>query len=65
MTYRKTPIAARQLDTSYHQLFNLIRFNKIKPPERDTSGHYIWTDGDLARARQAIQESRTRKGARA
>jgi hypothetical protein len=61
--YRKTPIAARELGTTYHRLIGLLRFSKIEPPQRDTSGDYIWGDCDLARARQALQEGRARKGA--
>lgn len=52
---RKTPVAARELQTSYHKLFSLVRFNKITPPERDSSGDYVWSDDDLARAREALK----------
>jgi hypothetical protein len=61
MATRKTAIAHRELGVSYHQLINLIRFNKITPPERDTSGHFVWTDRDLERARRALQEMAERK----
>ena len=61
MSYRKTPVAARELGETYHRLMGLIRFNKIKPPERDSSGDYVWTDEDLARAREALQVGRRRK----
>jgi hypothetical protein len=60
--YRKTPIAARELAVSYHQLIGLIRFAKIDPPGRDSSGDYIWTDADLKRAREALQAGHRRKG---
>lgn len=54
MAYRKTPVAARELGISYSQLIGLLRYCKIDPPGRDTSGDYVWTDGDLERARQAL-----------
>jgi hypothetical protein len=54
MTYRKTPIAARELGVPYYTLYNLIRFNKVDPPLRDTSGHFVWTDSDLERTRKAL-----------
>jgi hypothetical protein len=50
----KTPVAARTLGVSYHQLISLIRFGKIQPPERDSSGDYLWADSDLERAREAF-----------
>jgi hypothetical protein len=55
MTYRKTPAAARELKTTYHKLIGLVRFDKIDPPARDTSGDYVWTDADMERARAALQ----------
>jgi DNA-binding transcriptional MerR regulator len=61
MAYRKTPIAARELGISYSQLIGLIRYGKIAPPERDTSGDYIWTDADLDRARAAFASKRRPK----
>jgi hypothetical protein len=61
VSYRKTPAAARELNVPYHSLINLIRYGKITPPERDTSGDYVWTDADLARARQALAAARRKK----
>ncbi len=60
--YRKTPAAARELGTTYHRLINLIRFDKITSPERDSSGDFLWSDADLDRARQALAAARTGKG---
>jgi hypothetical protein len=57
-TYRKTPVAARELRVSYHRLINLMRFGKIDPPERDSSGDYVWTQADLDRAAAALQAGR-------
>jgi hypothetical protein len=61
MHHRKTPIAARELGVSYHRLINLVRFGKIVPPLRDTSGDYLWTDDDLGRARAALATVRRPK----
>ncbi len=55
-TYRKTPIAARELGISYTNLHNLIRYGKLTPPGRDSSGHFVWTDADLERARVALAQ---------
>jgi hypothetical protein len=60
MPYRKTPVAARELEVKYYQLIGLIRYGHIDPPQRDSSGDYIWTDDDLARARAALQARRRR-----
>jgi hypothetical protein len=62
MTYRKTTAAARELGISYTRLIGLMRYGKITPPERDTSGDYVWTDDDLARARRALTATRRKKG---
>jgi hypothetical protein len=39
----------------------LIRFAKIDPPGRDTSGDYLWFPEDLERARQALATNRQRR----
>jgi hypothetical protein len=63
-TIRKTPVAAKELGVSYHQLIGLVRFGKLDPPPgRDSSGDYLWTDADLTRAREAFAGARCRKGA--
>jgi hypothetical protein len=62
-SFRKTPVAARELGTTYHRLIGLIRFGKITPPQRDSSGDYLWDDADLARAREALKVDFRRKGA--
>jgi hypothetical protein len=62
---RKTPVAARELGITYHRLIGLIRFDKIPPPTRDSSGDYLWTDADIERARQAVAAMRKREPAEA
>jgi hypothetical protein len=54
VVYLKTPAAARRLNVTYHRLISLIRFDKIEPPPKDSSGDYIWGDSDLDRARKAL-----------
>jgi hypothetical protein len=58
MRFLKTPVAVLELGTTYHKLIGLIRFGKIDPPGRDSSGDYLWTDADLARARKALDAAR-------
>ena len=58
MSPLKTPTAARQLGVTYHQLIGLIRYGKMEPPARDTSGDYYWTAADVQRAREAIRTQR-------
>jgi hypothetical protein len=60
----KTPVAARELGVSYHRLIGLIRFEKIAPPGRDSSGDYAWGAEDLERARRALDAGRRRQEAR-
>jgi hypothetical protein len=57
----KTPIAAKQLGVPVYKLASLIRFQKITPPEKDTSGDYIWAAADIERARAALAQGRSRK----
>jgi hypothetical protein len=54
----KTPVAARHLGVTYHRLIGLIRFSKIDPPQRDSSGDYVWSPADLKRAREALAARR-------
>jgi len=65
MAFRKAPVAARELGISYHQLIGLIRYDKITPPERDSSGDYLWLDADLERARAALASMRKPEAASA
>jgi hypothetical protein len=57
-SFLKSPLAARELGITYHQLIGLIRFDKIEPPPRDSSGDYLWRSQDLARARRALAKNR-------
>ena len=64
MNFHKTPAAADFLGVTYHRLIGLVRFRKIVPPARDSSGDYCWTDADLERARSALQHGRQPKAQR-
>jgi hypothetical protein len=65
MHFRKTPAAAQELGISYATLIGLLRYGKIEPPAKDSSGDYVWTDADLARARRAISMRRRPEAAQA
>jgi hypothetical protein len=56
----KSPLAARELGITYHQLIGLLRFGKIDPPPRDSSGDYLWFPEDLRHARRALARERPR-----
>jgi hypothetical protein len=58
IAYVKTPEAAKSIGVSYHRLINLVRFGKISPPARDSSGDFLWTPDDLQRAREAFEARR-------
>jgi hypothetical protein len=60
--YWKTPGAAAELGENYTRIINLIRFQKMDPPEKDSSGDYVWTEQDLERARAALARGRRRRG---
>jgi hypothetical protein len=64
MLPRKSPAAARELGISYHRLVSLLRSDKLPRPEKDSSGDYVWTEEDLAAAREALSMGRCRKEAR-
>jgi hypothetical protein len=55
MRFLKTPALARELGVPYWRLINLLRFDKIVPPARDSSGDFLWSDADIMRARQALE----------
>jgi hypothetical protein len=57
---RKTPAAARELGVTVYRLHSLIRGGKLPPPQKDTSGDFIWTDADVDRARRALTLDRRR-----
>jgi hypothetical protein len=59
--YRKTPAAADELGVGYYRLIGLLRARRIKRPEKDSSGDYVWTEEDLERARQALVTDRRRR----
>ena len=58
MGFYKTKAVADLIGITYHRLFELIRSNKIPPPQKDSSGDYIWCEQDIERARQALAARR-------
>jgi hypothetical protein len=50
------------LGVRYWTLVSLIRAKKIDPaPRKTASGFYLWTSGDVQRAREALKNHRPRK----
>jgi hypothetical protein len=54
MAFLKSRAVADQLGISYYNLFELIRSKHLTPPEKDSSGDYVWTPADVERARAAL-----------
>lgn len=54
MLFQKTTSVARLLGVSYHRLFDLLRSGQLAPPEKDSSGDYLWVIEDIDRARAAL-----------
>ncbi len=54
MPFFKTPAAADLLGVGYWRLIGLIRSRRLAPPQKDSSGDYLWTPEDIERARQAF-----------
>ena len=57
----KSPIAAQRVGTAYHNLIVFIRTKAIPAQARDSSGHYLWSEDDIKRARQAMADRRRRR----
>lgn len=54
----KTLQAAKLLGVPYYRLRYLISIGKIPSPAKDWSGDLVWSDDDVARAREAIASPR-------
>jgi hypothetical protein len=65
MPYRKSPVAAREAGITYAQLIGLMRYGHLEPPQRDSSGDFIWTDADMERVRAVLAARRRPEVARA
>jgi hypothetical protein len=59
--YLKTTRAAEHLCLKAKTLLALIRHRRILAPEKDSSGDYVWSPRDLARARAALRIDRRRR----
>ncbi len=60
-TYKKTPQVSDLLGIQYHRLISLLRSKRLVPPEKDSSGDYVWSPEDIERARQVINTSPRKK----
>jgi hypothetical protein len=49
----KSPQVAELLNLTYWTLQNLLRGGRIQKPQRDSSGHYAWSEADIAAAKAA------------
>jgi hypothetical protein len=59
---KKSREVCQLLESSYSRLFAAIRDLKIPPPAlRDCSGDFLWSDQEIAAARQALATDRRRK----
>jgi hypothetical protein len=54
---KKTPAVADEIGVSYVVLYNLLRYRKIQPPVRDTSGDFVWSPSDIDAAKRAIENN--------
>ncbi len=61
MLHRKSSAAAHELGISYSRLIRLLRSEKLKPPQKDSSGDYVRSGEDLAAARNALRTKQYRK----
>ena len=52
----KTSDVSRLLGIRYFTLFNMIRYERIPAPSRDSAGDYVWWPKDVDRARKALNE---------
>jgi hypothetical protein len=62
MPFLKTPAAADLLGVGSWRLIGLLRSKRLAPPQKDSSGDYLWTNEDLERARQALASRRLNNG---
>jgi hypothetical protein len=55
----KTPAAATALGMPYTRLMSMLRYRKVRPPHKDSSGHYIWSPEDLEAVRRVLEAERS------
>jgi hypothetical protein len=58
----KTQAMCRQEKFGYWQVVGLLRSGRIHPPQKDSSGDFVWTAADIERVRKALAERKSRKG---
>jgi hypothetical protein len=54
MSFYKTSAVACQLGVPYYVLFDLVRNKRMLPPQKDSSGDYVWLAEDIERARRVL-----------
>lgn len=64
MPHLKSGAVTRLLGVPYYTLFEMMRGGHLQPPQKDSSGQFVWTEADLERARQAVanRQARRQKG---
>jgi hypothetical protein len=63
--HKKTGEVVRQLETTLHKIIGLLRYNKITPPAKDSSGDFCWSPEDIAAARKALRDVEAQRARRA
>jgi len=53
----KTRDVCQLLGVRYHTIFNLIRYEKLPAPERDSAGDFIWWPKNVEAARNAVKSN--------
>lgn len=49
-----TQQAARRLNVPYWKLFHAIRSGRLRPPQKNGAGDYMWFEEDIEAARSAL-----------
>jgi hypothetical protein len=59
--FRKTAVAATSIGVAESYLISLIRRKAIVPPQKDSSGDYIWTPENIAAAKAQVDETQQKR----
>ena len=51
---KKTCQVCRELPASYTQITAALRARKLRRPQKDASGDFMWSPGDVAALRRAL-----------
>ncbi len=61
MGFQKTSDLVRQ-GISYHRIVAALRAGKLTPPQKDSSGDFVWTADDVARLMKVLDHDSQRDG---